>query len=455
MIALDQMDKGGLTAEMVTKELGSSDARLREAAWWIASRHPEWGAKLSGFVRTRLADGKLKAKERDDLLQQLVRLTRSSAIQALVADQVGNPATPKEGRKLALRAMAQASLRETPTAWLITLTKVLTANDPEVTGAAVATARALRWPKQRPKDLIIALSKIGDDEKAPAVVRLTALAALPDGLAMVEGPLFDFLGDRLKSDRPVTERGLAAETLSRAKLNPKQLLALAQSLKTTSPMEADRLLEAFAQSGDEEVGQAILEALKVPAARAGMRPESVRPRLAKYSPTLRKQVEALFASLGEDAAKQKARLDDLLANLPAGDVRRGQAVFNGTKGACATCHTIGYLGGKIGPDLTRIGSIRTERDLLESIVFPSASFVRGYEPVYVVTREGKTFNGILRKDTAEEIVLAPTADQEVRIAREEIEVMQPGRVSVMPSGLDQQLSRQQLADLVAFLKASR
>src|SRR5207253_1387982 len=130
--------------------------------------------------------------------------------------------------------------------------------------------------------------------------------------------------DRLQSNQPIAERGLAAETLARAKLNPKQLLALAESLKTTSPMEADRVLEAFAQSGDEAVGKALLEALKVPAARAGMRPESVRPRLAKYSPAIRKQVEELFTSFGEDAAKQKARLDDLIANLPTGDIRRGQ-----------------------------------------------------------------------------------------------------------------------------------
>jgi len=47
------------------------------------------------------------------------------------------------------------------------------------------------------------------------------------------------------------------------------------------------------------------------------------------------------------------------------------------------------------------------------------------------------------------------ADQEVRLARADIEELQPGRVSVMPSGLDQQLTRQNLADLVAFLKACK
>ena len=128
-------------------------------------------------------------------------------------------------------------------------------------------------------------------------------------------------------------------------------------------------------------------------------------------------------------------------------------MFNSTKAACSACHAIGYLGGKVGPDLTHIGKIRNERDLLESIVFPSASLVRSYEPVQVTTKTGKVYNGLIRKDAPDEIVLATGANQEVRIARDDIEEMQPSKVSVMPAGLDQQLTPRELADLVAFLKA--
>ena len=82
---------------------------------------------------------------------------------------------------------------------------------------------------------------------------------------------------------------------------------------------------------------------------------------------------------------------------------------------------IGYLGGTIGPDLTHIARIRQERDLLESIVFPSASFVRSYEPVKVTTLDGRAFSGVLRKDAPDEVVLAVTATEEVRIARKDID----------------------------------
>jgi len=52
-------------------------------------------------------------------------------------------------------------------------------------------------------------------------------------------------------------------------------------------------------------------------------------------------------------------------------------------------------------------------------------------------------------------VLALGANEEARIARTDIEEMQPSKISVMPSGLDQQLKPQELADLVAFLKACK
>ncbi len=455
LAALDQMEQGRLGVNAVVAELASADPGVRATAWWVAGRHPEWGTELSSALRDRLAEGKLAASERDDVRQQLVRLARSPAVQAFVAQTASDAAVPTQVRQLALQAMAQSDLKQTPQAWLAALTKILESGDEKLIRDALAAVRAVRWAKDRPQGLVTALVSIGTDGKLPAEARLTALAALPDGLNKAPESLTDFLRMHVLADGPVATRGLAADVLSRARLGKAPLLALAESIPNIGPMEIDRVLQAFARSTDEDLGAKLLAALRQSPARAGLRPESVRTPLAKYSPSIRKQAEEFLASLNEDEAKQKSRLDDMLASLPAGDIRRGQAVFNGVKGACASCHAIGYLGGKVGPDLTRIGGVRTERDLLESIVFPNASFVRGYESVVVATRDGKSHNGILQKDAPDEIALVLGADQQVRIARGEIEEMAPGRVSVMPSGLDQQLSPQELADLVAFLRACR
>jgi putative heme-binding domain-containing protein len=220
-------------------------------------------------------------------------------------------------------------------------------------------------------------------------------------------------------------------------------------------MEVERLLESYGNSTDDAVGLALLAALKDSTSRASLRADAIKTRLAKYSPKVRKEAEALYDLLNVDAAKQRAKLEELVANLKPGDIRRGQTVFNSTKAACSSCHAIGYLGGNIGPDLTKIGGIRSERDLLEAIVFPSASFVRSYEPVVVTTNDGKTYNGLVRKDAPDEMVLVMNATQEVRIARNQIEDVQPSKVSIMPAGLDQQLTPQELADVVAFLRACK
>jgi hypothetical protein len=88
-------------------------------------------------------------------------------------------------------------------------------------------------------------------------------------------------------------------------------------------------------------------------------------------------------------------------------------------------------------------------------VYPSASFVRSYEPFIVNTATDETYNGVLKRDAPDEIVLATGPNAEIRIARSAIRDFRPGTVSVMPAGLTEQISKQDLADLLSFLKATK
>jgi putative membrane-bound dehydrogenase-like protein len=455
LIALDQMDQGGLESGAVTPQLRAADSRLREAAWWIAGRHPEWGAALAGVLSERLAARKLSPADEEELIGHLARFARTPAIQQLLARQLVKPDVNPGACRIALLAMARSGLAAVPDSWIAGLHPLLRSADGRLIREAVATVRALPIPRVRAASLITELLRIAAKPANTADLRLTALAAIPGGLTEMNKSLFAFVQARLDGEQPVAVRALAAEILSRARLTRGQLLALTESLPTTGPMEVDRLLETFAQSTDSEVGLHFLAALKKSPARANLRVAALRHHLAKYGPAVQKEAEALYAMLNADEVSRKARLDDYLATLSNGDVRRGQAVFHGSKATCASCHAIGYLGGRIGPDLTKIGQIRTKRDLLESILFPSASFVRGYEPVAITTKAGKSYNGLVRKDTAEEIVLITGADTQARIARADIDEIHPSQVSLMPQGLDKQLTRQELADLLAFLQACK
>jgi putative membrane-bound dehydrogenase-like protein len=450
LIALDQMDGGGLKAKTVAAELNAADPALKETATWIAGRHPEWGGALAGFFRERLKAKDLPPAERAALVVQVSRFAATPAIQDWVADQL------RDGdADFGARVIARAGLKQAPESWYAGIAHVLDTSDDKLLEQAVLAARALPPPKKPDEKLAARLLQIGSGEKYPAQVRLTALTALPGGLSEVPTGLFDFLRKNVDREQPVAVRAPAADVLARAKLSPDQLVTLTESFKTAAPLEVDRLLETFAKSPDDQAGEALVAALKAPAVRSSLRVDTLKPRLAKFGPKVQKEAEALYAALKADTAKQAEKLDELLAGLKDGDVRRGQAVFNSPKAACSSCHAIGYLGGTLGPDLTHVGRIRAERDLLESIVFPSASLVRSYEPMQVTTKKGKVYNGLVRKETPDEVVLATGPTEEVRVARQDIDEMQPSKVSIMPAGLDQQLTRQELADLVTFLKACK
>jgi putative heme-binding domain-containing protein len=73
----------------------------------------------------------------------------------------------------------------------------------------------------------------------------------------------------------------------------------------------------------------------------------------------------------------------------------------------------------------------------------------------VLTVDGQVYNGLLKKDAEDEVVLQKGPKEEFRIPRDEIDEMKPSPVSIMPAGLDKQLTPQELADLIAFLQACK
>ena len=454
LIALDQMDGGGLKPEIVTPLLESPDPVLKETAWWIAGHHKDWGGALTRFFQTRLADTKLSVVDREDLQQKLARFGENPAIQALLSD-TAERGPSREARLTALRAMAKTRLKALPPLWTASLVRIMGGSDVEVTRHAVSVARAVPASKETASDLSAALLRVARNSSTAVEVRLDALAGIPGGLTRVSQEEFELLCSAVAPAQPAGLRAAAAGVLEKAKLDREQLMMLAESLKNAGPLELPRLLPAFDNAGDETLGLAMIAALKQSKGRSNLRPDMLRPRLAKYPESVKKQGEDLLASLNVNSAKQSERLEGLLVALKGGDIRRGQLVFNGQKAACLSCHAIGYLGGKVGPDLTRIGQIRSERDLLEAIIYPDVSFVRSYEPMLVVTKSGGMHSGVLRSDLPDEVVLATNATEEARIARPEIAEIRPGTVYVMPSGLDEQLTQQELADLLAFLKATK
>ncbi len=455
LIALDQMDRRTLQPDAVVPLLDSTDQVLRDTAWWIAGHHPEWGDALATFFNAHLAGA--NAAQRQELQQKLVQFGDTDAIQGLIGNSLARAAS-KEERVAALNlmtAVARTRVKALPTTWIAPLESALASTDTDVVGLAISVPRSIAAAKDARSPLQSSLVRVARDAARPMETRIDAVAALQDPSIATQPEIFELLKSGLESSRSVAVRATAASVLEKSTLDSAQLTSLTSSLQSAGPLELPRLIRAYAASTDEVAGLAMVNALKQSTGKSSVRGEVLRPVLAKYPESVRKEGDTLLESLTVDTANQIRRLETLLPTLQGGNITRGQSVFNSTKATCYSCHAIGYMGGRIGPDLTRIGQVRSERDLLEAILYPSASFARGYEPVVVRTRAGDVHTGVLRNnDLPDEIVLATERD-EVRIPRRDIVDMQPGTVSLMPQGLVDQLTQQELADLLAFLKATR
>ena len=294
------------------------------------------------------------------------------------------------------------------------------------------------------------------DTKRPLDIRVQSAAAVVPRLGSLEPGLFDFLVASLDPNHPPLVRLDAAEALGKSQLAEKQLKSLCGAIAASSVLEVPRLLRAFEQSKSGEVGEALVAALGRSPGLKSLQADALAAALVGYPESIRQQAEPLLKLLTVDAEKQKARLAELHDVLSGGEIQRGRDLFFGNKKAiCATCHAVQGQGGKIGPDLSKIGAIRTPRDLLEAIVFPSASFARGYEPFTLATDDGQVVAGIIARETADAIYLVGSTRVEVRVPRSAIESLHQSNVSIMPEGMDTQLSRQELADLIAFLNSLR
>jgi len=140
------------------------------------------------------------------------------------------------------------------------------------------------------------------------------------------------------------------------------------------------------------------------------------------------------------------------------DAKEGEKVFfDETRPVtCGKCHIVNGKGKKVGPELTGIGAIQTPEYFLESILKPSAKIVKGYETMYVITTDGIPYNGLIKSETEEEIILLKEESgeiEEVSIAKSDIQEMKKQDVSIMPGNIGELLSVRDFYGIVSFLQS--
>ena len=184
-------------------------------------------------------------------------------------------------------------------------------------------------------------------------------------------------------------------------------------------------------------------------ARIGVRTVRISGREAPgLAEALTKAGGLTFGAKILDAGELKAMVADVAAK---GDAARGEAVFRRADLLCLKCHAIGGAGGQVGPDLSSIGAAAQVDYLIESLLQPSKAIKEGYNSMLVTTTRGRQLTGIRVRETPTMLVLRDDQDKEIVIPTKEIDEKVPSKVSLMPEGLTDTLTRAEMLDLVRFL----
>jgi putative heme-binding domain-containing protein len=299
-----------------------------------------------------------------------------------------------------------------------------------------------------------ALTRLADDPAAEAALRVEAVRALVARHTRPSDGRFALLLGQLADSAAPLARLTAADVLGRSTLTDAQRRQFLRAVRDDVLVPPAAVLPAFRKDVGAEAAIELLDYLTAAAGRGWKPTEAELEAVLKPLPDGPK-ADALRAELTKAADRDAARLAEFEPLLDGGDKDRGRAVFFGSKAACGACHRVGNDGGTVGPDLTKVGGVRAGRDLLESVVLPSATFAQGYETYRVDLADGRTAAGVIARRTADGVVLRDATGAEVRVPAAAVERMTRDRTSLMPDGLAQAVTPHEFRDLLAYLLSLR
>lgn len=448
VISLDQMDNSPLSKAHLTQFLSSENSKLRNTGIWLASHRLEWGDVIVDFLEKGMDGLKLSDEELKAVNNLMVTFSNNGDLQRFISKQLNSNEIEASKKLFLLNVIEKSSIQELPSMWIQSLKYLLNSSGSEVKSGVLGLIESRRIPV-----LDSQLQQLIDSDKTPIDFKLKALSARmmsrPSLSASEFKKVLSYLDPKFES--PIRQQ--ASRLLSRAQLLDDQLLEIANGYVANADLILlPSLVDAFKGKNNEKVGLALVAALEKSKDRLdNLSEEGMKVLLSSYPNSVQKSAEPIMENLRSRHAERLSKLQAYEAKLSKGDVGEGRKVFFG-KGACSSCHTVGPEGGKFGPDLTNIGEIRSKHDMLEAILYPSASFAREYETSRIVTK-ANTYTGIIAEQLSDAILVTVGPGPGIRIPRSEIISIETHSVSMMPPGLDQQLTEKEVSDLMAFMEA--
>ncbi|MEB2780676.1 PVC-type heme-binding CxxCH protein [Algoriphagus sp. C2-6-M1] len=319
--------------------------------------------------------------------------------------------------------------------------------------------RSKSLPRELPADFI---SQFIQDSTKPADIKVFAFRYLKD-LTLHKDFLLSFLEKdqetQIRQETIWTVQGLPDKDVAA------NLLKVALDIENPEIIRSDAL--AVLESQPLENWESIISLLDD-------REENVRIEAARYlrSKISSPEVKVAFESRRSETSDQDAfqeqlilTLDQKMAGRPnndeeklwneliqgQGDPERGRRVFFSNTSLCSSCHQNDGRGGDIGPDLSQVGKSKEQKGLISSILKPSAEMSPEWQGWYIKLLDGSLVQGRQIDVGNDQIVLYTQAKGFISVYKKEIDEYGMVKESLMPEGLEERLSNQDLRDLLAYL----
>jgi putative heme-binding domain-containing protein len=137
---------------------------------------------------------------------------------------------------------------------------------------------------------------------------------------------------------------------------------------------------------------------------------------------------------------------------PLGNAEHGQQVFRVN---CASCHRVDGTGGRLGPDLSRIGLARSRQTLVRQIRGAMEDFRPGYAPVTITLPDGRVLRGVKKNEDLFSVQIMDTRERIQGYVRDDVRQVANETKSAMPVFGPERLSEADLNDLLAYLQGLR
>ncbi len=254
------------------------------------------------------------------------------------------------------------------------------------------------------------------------------------------------LANLLTLQTPPEVQAAAVEAMGRIRQDQVPGLLL-RGWKAYSPKLRGQVLDVLFRRDDGV--RAVMEAIHVKQILAADVDAPRRQRLLQHKdPAVRDRAAKLLAfAVNPDRQKVIESYHSVLTTK--GDPGHGKQVFVKN---CATCHRLRDVGQQVGPDIASVGD-KSPPSLLTAILDPNQAVEARYVNYMATTKNGLTFTGILAAETGTSITLIGTDGKPQTILRKDLDELTSTGKSLMPEGLEKELKPQDIADLIAFIRA--